>query len=95
MIIIIKSAFRETLFMKKVLFLAITLFLPCFASDYFVTSCQSKWNANAKSIKSIRSEKEQSVSINDLKSTQSAKFLFLNSDRLYNRIDIQIDGVNN
>lgn len=74
--------------MKKVLFLAFMLFLPSFASDTFVTSCQSKWNANAKALKSIRSEMNQHISIGEFNSTQSASFLYLNTDRLYNRIEM-------
>lgn len=62
--------------------------LSAYASDSFLNSCQKKWVENANAIKSVRAEMLQSFFVNGQNFEESAKFLFLNSDRFYSRTDM-------
>lgn len=64
------------------------MILSAYASDSFLNSCQKKWIENANAIKSVRAEMLQSFFVNGQNFGESAKFLFLNSDRFYSRIDM-------
>lgn len=64
------------------------MILSAYADDSFLNSCQKKWKENANAVKSFRSDMVQRFSINGRNTEESAKFLFLNSDRFYSRIDM-------
>ena len=64
------------------------MILSAYAGDSFLNSCQKKWKENANAIKSFRSDMTQFFFINGRNTEESAKFLFLNSDRFYSRIDM-------
>lgn len=73
---------------KKIIFAISVMILSAYAGDSFLNSCQKKWNENANAIKSFRSDMVQTFSINGHNTEESAKFLFLNSDRFYSRTDM-------
>ena len=62
--------------------------LSAYASDSFLNSCQKKWIENANAIKSVRAEMLHLFFANGQNFGESAKFLFLNSDRFYSRTDV-------
>lgn len=74
--------------LKKIIFAMSLMILSAYAGDSFLNSCQKKWTENAKNIKSIRADMAQAFSINEKNAEESARFLFLNSDRFYSRVDM-------
>jgi len=73
---------------RKIIFAMSMVILSAYAGDSFLYSCQKKWKENANAVKSFRSDMTQFFSINGRNTEESAQFLFLNSDRIYSRIDM-------
>lgn len=76
--------------LKKMAFLMAALFLSSYAKDSFLASCQTVWDANASSLKSLRAEMHMDMDFSGYHSSQKMDVMLLFADSNYSKMETDL-----
>lgn len=76
--------------LKKMAFLMAVMFLSSYAKDSFLTSCQTVWDANAKSMTSLRAEMYMDMDFSGHLSSHKMNVMLLFADSNYSKMETDL-----